>query len=79
MVEYSIDHKGAIDTAADDTGLITVPSAGQLVLTSGSTSTCARITLLAAAVGDYAMTAQVEADPCHWFAGQRALAFSRLQ
>jgi hypothetical protein len=25
-VQYSIDHKGAIDSAADDNGLITVPS-----------------------------------------------------
>jgi hypothetical protein len=78
-VQYSLDHKGAIDTAADDNGLITVPSPGQVILTSGSDSACGPITLNAASVGDYAMTAQVEADPCHRFAGQGAPAFTRVQ
>jgi len=78
-VQYSIDHKGAIDTSPDDNGLITVPAPGQLVLTSGGSSTCGPVTLRAASVGDYAMTAQVNADPCHRFAGQPALTFTRLQ
>lgn len=78
-VQYSIDHKGAIDSAADDNGLITVPSPGRIVLTTGNDSACGPITLDAASVGDYAMTAHVEADPCHRFAGQEGLALTRLQ
>ena len=78
-VQYSIDDKGAIDAGPADDGVITVPSRGQLVLTSGSRSMCGPITLHDASVSDSAMTAQVDADPCHRFAGRAALAFTRLQ
>lgn len=78
-VLYSIDHKGEIDGTADDNGVITVPSPGHIVLTPGKSSTCGPITVQAASVGDYAMTGEVEADPCHRLAGQQALTFIRLQ
>ncbi len=78
-VQYSLDGRGTIDTAAEEHGVLTVPSPGRILLTSLEPSACQPIVLQAASAGDYALTARVEADSCHRFHGQADLTFTRLQ
>jgi hypothetical protein len=78
-VPYVIDHKGTIDTTADDSGIITVPTNGRIVLTSANPVACPPAIMQTASASDFVMTARVEADPCHLFAGQTSLTWTRLQ
>ena len=78
-VDYRIDQKGTIDTAADNAGSITIPKIGQIQLKSLDPPTCADTTLTDAAAGDFSFTATVLTDPCNRFAGQKTLHWLRIQ
>jgi len=78
-IEYRIDQKGTIDTAADNSGSITIPKIGQVQLTSLEPRGCADTTLTNAAAGDFSFTATVITDPCNRFAGETTLHWLRIQ
>ena len=78
-VAYRIDHKGTIDSSADDRGDLTVPAPGQVVLKSLDPGTCADTTMQNTSAGDYSFTATVLTDPCNRFAGQTSLHWLRIQ
>ena len=63
---------------SDDSGDLTVPMAGQVVLKSTDRS-CGDTVLKEATAGDYTFTATVVTDPCHRFAGQTSLHWLRIQ
>lgn len=78
-VPYRIDHNGTIDTAPDDSGGLTVPAAGQVVLKGIAPTTCGDTTLKSVSAGDYSFTATVVTDPCNRFGGQPSLLWLRIQ
>ena len=77
-VDYRIDHKGTIDVAADNSGTLTVPRGGQVVLKSHNPGSCADTLLTSTDAGDYSFDATVVADPCNLFAGQASLHWLRI-
>jgi hypothetical protein len=77
-VPYRIDHNGTIDSIPHDSGDLTVPTPGQVVLKSTDRS-CGDTVLNEATAGDYTFTATVVTDPCHRFAGQTSLHWLFIQ
>jgi len=77
-VPNRIDHNGTIDSNPDDSGDLTVPTPGQVVLKSTDRS-CGDTVPKETTAGDYTSTATVVTDPCHRFAGPISLHWLFIQ
>jgi len=77
-VPNRIDHNGTIDSNPDDSGDLTVPTPGQVVLKSTDRS-CGDTVPKETTAGDYTSTATVVTDPCRRFAGPTSLHWLFIQ